>query len=233
MQKKERKNLKILVVEDEIALAEAICALLRKEGYFVDMANDGKSGLDKALTNDFDCIILDIMMPVMNGLDVLTFMRVKNVETPVLLLTAKSEVDDKIKGLDCGADDYLTKPFVIGELLARVRAMTRRLGASVDMSPKYGDISLDMKKGELICGSNSVVLGRKEFQMMELLVSSGTSIVTKEDFVKKVWGTDDDSEYNNVEVYISFLRKKLTMLHSGVSIKTRRGIGYCLEGGKK
>ena len=173
------------------------------------------------------------MMPVMNGLDVLTFMRVKNVETPVLLLTAKSEVDDKIKGLDCGADDYLTKPFVIGELLARVRAMTRRLGASVDMSPKYGDISLDMKKGELICGSNSVVLGRKEFQMMELLVSSGTSIVTKEDFVKKVWGTDDDSEYNNVEVYISFLRKKLTMLHSGVSIKTRRGIGYCLEGGKK
>ncbi len=225
--------LKILVVEDEIGLAEAICAILRKEGYSVTMANDGKSGLEKALSNDFDCIILDIMMPVMNGLDVLTFLRVKNIETPVLLLTAKSEVDDKIKGLDCGADDYLTKPFVTGELLARVRAMTRRLGTAVEINPRYGDIYLDMKKGELVCGAKSVILGRKEFQMMELLVSNGTSIVTKEDFVKKIWGTDDDSEYNNVEVYISFLRKKLTTLRSNVSIKTRRGIGYCLEGGTK
>ena len=223
----------ILVVEDEIGLAEAICAILRKEGYSVTMANDGKSGLEKALSNDFDCIILDIMMPVMNGLDVLTFLRVKNIETPVLLLTAKSEVDDKIKGLDCGADDYLTKPFVTGELLARVRAMTRRLGTAVEINPRYGDIYLDMKKGELVCGAKSVILGRKEFQMMELLVSNGTSIVTKEDFVKKIWGTDDDSEYNNVEVYISFLRKKLTTLRSNVSIKTRRGIGYCLEGGTK
>ena len=222
-----------MVVEDEIGLAEAICAILRREGYSVDMANDGKSGLDKALSSDFDCIILDIMMPVMNGLDVLTFLRVKEVETPVLLLTAKSEVDDKIKGLDCGADDYLTKPFVTGELLARVRAMTRRRTNSADVNPRYGDISLDLKKGELICGSHSVILGRKEFQMMELLVSGGTSIVTKEDFVNKVWGNGDDSEYNNVEVYISFLRKKLTMLHSKVSIKTRRGIGYCLEGGTK
>lgn len=225
--------MKILVVEDEIGLAEAICAILRKEGYSVTMANDGKSGLEKALSNDFDCIILDIMMPVMNGLDVLTFLRVKNIETPVLLLTAKSEVDDKIKGLDCGADDYLTKPFVTGELLARVRAMTRRLGTAVEINPRYGDIYLDMKKGELVCGAKSVILGRKEFQMMELLVSNGTSIVTKEDFVKKIWGTDDDSEYNNVEVYISFLRKKLTTLRSNVSIKTRRGIGYCLEGGTK
>lgn len=225
--------MKILVVEDEIGLAEAICAILRKEGYSVDMANDGKSGLNKALSGDFDCIVLDIMMPVMNGLDVLTYLRVKSIETPVLLLTAKSEVDDKIKGLDCGADDYLTKPFVMGELLARIRAMTRRLSTSADINPRYGDISLDMKKGELSCGTNSVILGRKEFQMMEMLVSQGTSIVTKEDFVKKVWGTSDESEYNNVEVYISFLRKKLTMLHSGVSIKTRRGIGYCLEGGMK
>ncbi len=225
--------MKILVVEDEIGLAEAVCAILRKEGYSVDMANDGKSGLEKALSGDFDCIVLDIMLPEMNGLDVLTFLRVKNIETPVLLLTAKSEVDDKIKGLDCGADDYLTKPFVTGELLARIRAMTRRLGVSVDLNPKYGDISLDMKKGELICGQGSVILGRKEFQMMEMLVSGGTSIVTKEDFVTKVWGTEDDSAYNNVEVYISFLRKKLTMLHSKVSIKTRRGIGYCLEGGKR
>lgn len=225
--------MRILVVEDEIGLAEAICAILRREGYFVDMANDGKSGLEKALSSNFDCIILDIMLPKMNGLDVLTFLRVKEIETPVLLLTAKSEVDDKIKGLDCGADDYLTKPFVTGELLARIRAMTRRIGVSVELTPKFGDISLDMKKGELMCGANSVILGRKEFQMMEMLVSNGTSIVTKEDFVMKVWGTGDDSDYNNVEVYISFLRKKLSVLHSKVSIKTRRGIGYCLEGGTK
>ncbi len=222
--------MKILVVEDEIGLAEAMGAILRKEGYSVDIANDGKSGLDKALAGDFDCIVLDIMMPVMNGLDVLTFLRIKEVETPVLLLTAKSEVDDKIKGLDCGADDYLTKPFVTGELLARIRAMTRRRGIVVEANPKYGDVSLDLKKGELICGGSSVVLGRKELQMMELLISSGRNIVTKEDFVKKVWGSTDDSDYNNVEVYISFLRKKLQTVHSNVQIKTRRGLGYCLDG---
>lgn len=223
-------KMKILVVEDEIGLAEAISALLRKEGYSVETANDGKTGLEKALSGRFDCMILDIMLPGMNGLDVLTYMRVKEIEIPVLLLTAKSEIDDKIKGLDCGADDYLTKPFVTGELLARVRAMTRRLGITQDINPKYGDISLDLKKGELICGANSIVLGRKEFQMMEMLISNSVKITTKEDFVTKIWGSDDDSAYNNVEVYISFLRKKLQLLHSNVQIKTRRGIGYCLEG---
>ena len=222
--------MKILVVEDETALAEAVAALLRKEGYSVETANDGKSGLGKALSGRFDCMVLDIMLPGMNGLEVLTYMRVKGIEIPVLLLTAKSEVDDKIKGLDCGADDYLTKPFVTGELLARVRAMTRRLGMTQEINPKYGDISLDMKKGELCCGANTVVLGRKEFQMMEMLVSGAGKITTKEDFVSKIWGCEDDSAYNNVEVYISFLRKKLQLLHSSVQIKTRRGIGYCLEG---
>lgn len=222
--------MKILVVEDETGLAEAIGAILRREGYSVDIANDGKSGLEKALTGKFDCMVLDIMLPGMNGLDVLTYLRVKEIEIPVLLLTAKSEVDDKIKGLDCGADDYLTKPFVTGELLARIRAMTRRLNSTPDIDPKFGDIRLDMKKGELICGENSVVLGRKEFQMMELLISGAGQIITKEGFVTKIWGSGDDSEYNNVEVYISFLRKKLQLLHSNVQIKTRRGIGYCLDG---
>lgn len=224
--------MRILVVEDEIGLADAIGAILKKEKYIVDIANDGKTGLDNALTDEYDCIILDIMLPKMNGLDVLTYLRVKEIETPVLLLTAKSEIDDKIKGLDCGADDYLTKPFSTGELLARIRAMTRRKGIVVDINPKYGDIILDLKKGEIICGANSVVLGRKEFQMMELLMSNAGQIVTKEAFVKKIWGYDDDSEYNNVEVYISFLRKKLLLLHSKVQIKTRRSIGYCLDGGK-
>ncbi len=222
----------ILVVEDEIGLAEAIGAILKSEKYNVDIANDGQSGLQLALSGDYDCILLDIMLPKMNGLDVLSYLRVKEIETPVLLLTARSETDDKIKGLDCGADDYLTKPFSMGELLARIRALTRRKGIVQDINPKYGDITLDLKKGEIICGVNSVVLGRKEFQMMELLISNANQITTKEQFVSKIWGSGDDSDYNNVEVYISFLRKKLSMLHSTVQIKTRRGIGYCLDGAK-
>ena len=224
--------MRILLVEDEIGLADAIGAILRKQKYETDIANDGKTGLQLALAGDYDCIVLDIMLPGMNGLDVLSYLRVKEIETPVILLTAKSEVDDRIKGLDCGADDYLTKPFSSGELLARIRANTRRRNAEIDINPKYGDITLEMKKGEIICGGTSVVLGRKEFQMMELLISSEGHIVTKEQFVKKVWGTNDESEYNNVEVYISFLRKKLMALGSNVQIKTRRGIGYCLDGAK-
>ncbi len=145
--------MRVLVVEDEIGLAEAVGAILRKEKYIVDIANNGKTGLEYALTGEYDCILLDIMLPGMNGLDVLTYLRVREIETPVLLLTAKSEIDDKIKGLDCGADDYLTKPFSMGELLARIRAMTRRKGIPVDINPKYGDITLDLKKGEIICGT--------------------------------------------------------------------------------
>ncbi len=222
----------ILIVEDETGLAEAIGAILRREGYQTDIANDGQMGLQLALIGNYDCILLDIMLPKMNGLDVLSYLRVKEIETPVLLLTARSETEDKIKGLDCGADDYLTKPFSMGELLARIRAMTRRKVITPDINPRYGDITLDIKKGEILCGAGSVVLGRKEFQMMEMLISHAGQIVTKEQFVTKIWGSNDESEYNNVEVYISFLRKKLSMLHSTVQIKTRRGIGYCLDGAK-
>lgn len=224
--------MRILIVEDEIGLAEAVAAILRSQKYTTDVANDGLMGLQYALTDEYDCIILDIMLPKMNGLDVLSTLRAKDIETPVLLLTARSEIEDKINGLDCGADDYLTKPFSTGELLARIRAMTRRRGVAPDINPKYGDIILELKKGEMICGVNSVVLGRKEFQMMEILISNAGQITTKEQFVTKIWGCNDESEYNNVEVYISFLRKKLSMLHSSVQIKTRRGIGYCLEGAK-
>ena len=222
----------ILIVEDETGLAEALGAILRREGYQTDIANDGQMGLQLALIGNYDCILLDIMLPKMNGLDVLSYLRVKEIETPVLLLTARSETEDKIKGLDCGADDYLTKPFSMGELLARIRAMTRRKVITPDINPRYGDITLDIKKGEILCGAGSVVLGRKEFQMMEMLISNAGQIVTKEQFVTKIWGSNDESEYNNVEVYISFLRKKLSMLHSTVQIKTRRGIGYCLDGAK-
>ena len=225
--------MKILFVEDEIGLAEAVGAILRKERYTVDIANDGTTGLDLALKGSYDCIVLDIMLPGMNGLDVLSCIRVKEIDTPVLLLTALSEVDDRIKGLDCGADDYLTKPFATGELLARIRAMLRRKGSVPETKIRYGDLALDLKKGELICKTESVVLGRKEVQMMELFISSEGNLLTKDQIVKAIWGNDDESEYNNVEVYISFLRKKLQLIRSDMQIKTRRGIGYCLDGGIK
>ena len=221
--------MKILIVEDEKGLAEALGEILRREGYSVELAFDGKSGLQKVLTGKYDCMILDIMLPLMNGLDVLSYIRVKEMDIPVLLLTAKSEVDDKINGLDCGADDYLTKPFETGELLARIRSISRRINTLPDINPKFGDIILELKKCELICGDKNVVLGRKEFRMMELLISNAGHIVTKEMFVNEIWESTDESAYNNVEVYISFLRKKLQLVHSAVQIKTRRGIGYCLE----
>ncbi len=221
--------MKILIVEDEKGLAEALGEILRREGYSVELAFDGKSGLEKALTGKYDCMILDIMLPLMNGLDVLSYIRVKEIDMPVLLLTAKSEVEDKINGLDCGADDYLTKPFETGELLARIRAIARRISQATDINPKFGDIVLDLKKFELICGINTVVLGRKELRMLEILISNTGHIVTKESFVNEIWENSDESAYNNVEVYISFLRKKLQLVHSRVHIKTRRGLGYCLE----
>ena len=223
--------MKILIVEDEIGLAEAVAAILKTQRYSAVIANDGLTGLQYALTDEYDCIILDIMLPKMNGLDVLSTLRAKDIETPVLLLTAKSETEDKINGLDCGADDYLTKPFSTGELLARIRAMTRRRGTPPDINPKYGEIVLDMKKGEMICGINSVVLGRKEFQMMETLISNAGQITTKEQFVTKIWGCSDESEYNNVEVYMSFARKKLSFIGSACEIKAIRGIGYELRCG--
>lgn len=224
--------MRLLIVEDEIGLAEALAAILRKEKYAVDVSNDGISGLENALSGVYDCILLDIMLPKLNGIEVLKNLRAEKIETPVLLLTAKSEVNDKIQGLDSGADDYLTKPFVKGELLARIRALTRRKGAVMETNPSFGDISLNLKKCELSRGDSSVLLGRKEFQMMEMLISNAGQIVTKELFVQKIWGYDDDTEYNNVEVYISFLRKKLQILNSRVQIKTRRGVGYCLDGAR-
>ncbi|MGN0536945.1 MAG: response regulator transcription factor [Acutalibacteraceae bacterium] len=222
--------MRLLIVEDEVGLAEALAAILRKEKYAVDVSYDGLSGLENALSGLYDCILLDIMLPKMNGVEVLKNIRNEKIETPVLLLTAKSEVNDKIQGLDAGADDYLTKPFVKGELLARIRALTRRKGTVIESSPRFGDITLNLRKCELSCGTESVLLGRKEFQMMEMLISAGGQIVTKELFVQKIWGYDDDTEYNNVEVYISFLRKKLQLLNSTVQIRTRRGVGYCLDG---
>ena len=221
--------MRILIVEDEYSLADAVTAILKKEQYFVDAVYDGRDGLDYALSGIYDLILLDIMLPKMNGLDVLKEIRKNNISTPVMLLTAKSEVDDKIKGLDCGADDYLTKPFNKGELLARVRALTRRKGEIPSNELAFGDIVLNQSTYELSCGTQSLKLGAKEFRIMQMLMYAPKNIISKGEFIEKIWGYDSEAEYNSIEVYISFLRKKLGAIKSTVQIKASRGIGYYIE----
>lgn len=224
--------MQLLVIEDEQGLAEGLRALLCKNGYTVSLAADGIAGLDAALCGSFDLILLDIMLPKLSGLEVLASLRRQNIDTPVILLTAKSEVEDKIAGLDCGADDYLTKPFDSGELLARVRANTRRAGAGfTDADLSYADLRLSPARQELFCGGAAIRLGGKEYQLMECLMRNQNQIVPKDILWEKAWGLSDESEYNNVEVYLSFLRKKLAHLHSAVQIKATRGVGYSLERG--
>ena len=222
--------MKLLVVEDEMQLADALSEILKRNMYSVDTVYNGTDGLDNALTGVYNCIILDIMLPGMSGIDVLRNLRKEKVNTPVLLLTARSEVEDKINGLDCGADDYLTKPFVTGELLARVRALTRRKGELVDENRlDYNGLELAKNACSVVWQGNDVKLSLKEYQIMELLISNPHRILPKERIIEKIWGYESDVEYNNIEVYISFLRKKLTAISAPVQIKTARGIGYSLE----
>ncbi len=221
--------MQILVVEDERRLAEALGQILREKKYMVDIAFDGRDGLDMAMSGIYDVIILDIMLPKMSGIDVAMNLRKEKVDTPILMLTAKDQVADKVKGLDAGADDYMTKPFSPEELLARVRALTRRQGEVVMDSLEYEDLSLNLSTCDLICGDKNVHLNFKEFEIMKILLSNQKTIVSKEMLISKVWGDDSDAEDNNVEAYISFLRKKLSFLGSRVQISTIRKVGYRLE----
>ena len=222
--------MRLLVVEDETQLADALSEILRRNRYNVDTSYNGIDGLDNALTGVYDCVILDIMLPGMNGIEVLRNLRREKINTPVLLLTARSEVEDKINGLDCGADDYLTKPFVTGELLARVRALTRRKGELVDENRlDYNGLELNKNTSSVIWQGSDVKLSLKEYQIMELLISNPRQILPKERIIEKIWGYESDVEYNNIEVYISFLRKKISVISAPVQIKTARGIGYSLE----
>lgn len=223
--------MRILVVEDEVHLSEALVQILTKNKYTADPVYDGVSGLDNALTGIYDVIILDIMLPQMNGLEVLKHIRQQKLTTPVILLTAKDEVSDKVKGLDHGADDYLTKPFSTDELLARIRALGRRRGELIcDDTLSFEDLTLNLSTYELSCGAKAIHLGLKEFRILEFLIAHGQHVVSKEELLEKIWGFDSAAEYNHVEVYISFLRKKLTHIHSRVSIHTVRGVGYHLGG---
>ena len=221
--------MRLLIVEDEQGMAEGLRALLEKQGYVTDLAFDGDSGLDNGLTGLYDLIILDIMLPGRDGLSVLRELRRGGIDTPVMMLTARSSVTDRIQGLDHGADDYLTKPFDTGEFLARVRALTRRNGMPLEDEPSFGDIRLDRRKLELCRGCERLRLGPKEFQVMECLLMNKNQIVPRSLLCEKVWGLLSEAEYNNVEVYISFLRKKLRALHSNVQILSIRNAGYHLE----
>jgi len=225
--------MRILIVDDEMRLAEALGQIMTQNKYIADIVHDGESGYDYAMSGIYDVIILDVMLPKMNGFDIVRKMRENKEKTPVILLTAKDEITDKVKGLDCGADDYLTKPFSPEELLARVRALSRRQGEIVSNELKFGDLILNQSANTLFSKAKSIRLGLKEFEILRLLMSNPSSIVTKEDLLLKVWGADSNAEDNNVEVYISFLRKKFFFLGSTVAIETVRKIGYHLGENKK
>ena len=222
--------MRVLVIEDELRLAATLQDLLELDGYTADISHDGESGLDNALSGIYDVVILDVMLPKLDGFTVLRRLREAGNAVPVLMLTARSEVADRVTGLDSGADYYLTKPFEPKELLACIRALSRRqpeLRSTDELT--FGDLTLEKAAFQLSCGARNVRLSRREFDLMELLMRNQNIVVTKETLLVKIWGYESDAEDNNVEVYISFLRKKLDHLRSQVRIKTIRMVGYCLE----
>lgn len=222
--------MKLLLVEDEVQLSEALTQILMKNKYSVDAVHDGDDGLNYGLTGLYDVIILDIMLPKLNGLQILKILRKKGISTPIILLTAKDSIEDKVAGLDLGADDYLPKPFSPEELLARLRALTRRKGEIInDNILEFGDIKLNLLNYDLECKNNSITLTLKEFEILNYFMQRPKIIVSKDDLITKLWGFDSDIDHNNIEVYISFLRKKLTHINSNVKISTIRRVGYKLE----
>jgi DNA-binding response OmpR family regulator len=219
----------ILVVEDERNLADAICQILVNNNNNADVTYDGPTGLRMAKSGAYDAIILDVMLPGMSGIEVVRELRHEQVQTPVLMLTALNAVADKVSGLDAGADDYMTKPFESQELLARLRAITRRTGDVLIEEVSFGDLTLDLNTHDLSCGERKVHLSGKEFELMRMLMSSTARVVSKQDILIRVWGASLDASENSVEAYISFLRKKMNHLHSKVQITTLRMLGYRLE----
>ncbi len=223
--------IKLLFAEDETRLADALCQLLKMEGYDVDHVADGVTALDAVLNGNYDVVVLDVMMPEMNGFVVASEARKAGVKTPILMLTAKSDLGDKVTGLDSGADDYLTKPFMTQELLARLRALTRRNAGYTESALEFGDISLSRNSAELTCTTTgqSVRLGEKEYKILEYMISNKGQIMTREQLALRIWGYESEAEYNNVEVYMSFTRRKLSFVGARTKIKAVRGIGYELR----
>ena len=217
------------MVEDERRLSDALVQILTEAKYQAEAVYNGDDGLSYALSGLYDVVVLDVMMPGMDGFEVVRQLRREHCAVPVLMLTAKSELIDKVHGLDMGADDYMTKPFAPEELLARVRALSRRQGDVALERMEFGDAALDLNTCDLSCGERSVHLGYKEFEILRILMANPRVLVPKEDLIVKVWGADSEAVDNNVEAYISFLRKKLAYLESEVSIGTVRKVGYFLE----
>ena len=221
--------MRVLLAEDEKALSKALVTILERNNYSVDAVYDGESALEYLENDNYDIAILDIMMPKIDGLTVLKNVRKRNNLIPILLLTAKSEVDDKVEGLDAGANDYLAKPFHSKELLARIRAIIRTQTGQSNSKLSMVNIVLDQTSFELSSTAGNYRLSNKEFQILELLMSNPNQLISSERFLEKIWGYDSEAEINVVWVYISYLRKKLTALHANIQIKAVRNAGYVLE----
>lgn len=221
--------MRLLLADDEREFSRALAAILKHNNYSVDVVYDGADALDYALCGEYDGLILDVMMPKLNGVEVLRELREQGITTPVLMLTARSEIPDRIQGLDAGADDYLPKPFDMGELLARLRAITRRKEEFTPAVLSFGDLSLDRASFELTGPQGSCRLGSKEFQMLEMLMSGPGRLISTELFMERIWGYDTEVEINVVWVYISYLRKRFAQVGSRVGIKALRRVGYTLE----
>ena len=222
--------MRVLIIEDEYSLADAIAETLKKEKFTVDIVTDGEEGENEALTNIYDIILLDVMLPNKNGFQILENLRKEKINTPIIMLTAKSEISDKLNGLENGADDYITKPFHMRELLARIRIILKRKANIQDTNIlEYNDLILNVGTGKMTCRENEISINGKELELLEILILNKTQIMNREILANKIWGYNSEAEYNNVEVYVSFLRRKLKILKTNVKIKAVRGIGYKME----
>lgn len=222
--------MKILIIEDEYGLADAISEILKNENFTTTIITDGEEGEYEALSGIYDLILLDVMLPNKNGFEILKSIRNEKIKTPVIMLTAKSEIDDKLQGLEHGADDYITKPFHIRELTARIKAVLKRTNNLDELNTlEFNGLKLDLDKCQITNENNTILINGKEMELLQLLMMNQNQVLSRETIASKIWGYDNDAEYNNVEVYISFIRKKIKLLNAKVKIKSVRGIGYKLE----
>ena len=220
----------ILIIEDEYSLADAVSETLKNEKFNVCIKTNGEEGEDEALTGNYDLILLDVMLPGKNGFEILRYLRQEKIKTPIIMLTAKSEIDDKLNGLENGADDYVTKPFSTRELIARIKVVLKRTNNIEDTNClEFGDLKLDLKTAKLKCNDNEIQINGKELELLEQLLLNKNQILSRDTLLERIWGYESDAEYNNVEVYITFIRRKLKLVDSKVNIKAVRGIGYKLE----
>ena len=222
--------MKILIIEDEYSLADAIVETLQKENYTTKIVTNGEDGEDEALTGIYDLILLDVMLPKKDGFEILRNLKNEKINTPIIMITAKSEMSDKLKGLENGIDDYITKPFHMRELIARIKIVLKRnSNIEDDNILEYSDLKLDLSTGKMSSNGSEISINGKELELLEILLLNKNQIISKEALINKIWGYDSNAEYNYVEVYASFLRKKLKLLKSKVKIKAVRGMGYKLE----